>query len=70
MYCSRKCQGSLKQTDSIRYKKIGQATSPPVPKPEIYEAIFALNRDLELVIAGFRRLWKLRFRANLWMPSQ
>ncbi len=47
---------------SAAVKSESKSSNSPIPKPEIYEAIFALNRDLELVIAGLHRLRKLRFR--------
>lgn len=33
----------------------------PYPKPALYEAIFALNRDLELVLEDLNRLREFRF---------
>jgi hypothetical protein len=33
----------------------------PFPKPQLYEAIFALNRDLGTVIDDFNRLREFRF---------
>jgi len=44
-----------------------QPTSQPQPFPKagLYEAIFALNRDLELVVEDFKRLREFRFRRDL-----
>lgn len=36
--------------------------SDDVDKVAVYEAIFALNRDLGMAVAGFRRLYELGFR--------
>ena len=36
----------------------------PYPKPELFEAIAALNRDLGVVIEDFNRLREFRFRSS------
>ena len=53
-----------------RTSRIKTTPSRPPSKPDIYAEISDLNRDLELVLSGFRRLRQLASVASFWIRSR